>query len=191
MAKRLGGGNYLFESVDNWPKIDIPGVVSDVATDSERQRLPRRPHCPGIRRQHGRHPRLRPRRQPPQHLRRGQAPHSPRPLDHARRHPLPRRHLRPLHPHLLPRRRPRHDTGSPWRTRTRRLSLQPAHTRRNLSRLRRPVRLRWLPPEPRTPLQSRWRRPGSRIPIRTPQARLGKLRVGAHRLMGRWRPQLP
>ena len=35
MAKRLGGGNFLYESVDNWPKIDIPGVVSDVATDSE------------------------------------------------------------------------------------------------------------------------------------------------------------
>ena len=34
MAKRQGGGNYLFESVDNWCKIDIPGVVSDVATDS-------------------------------------------------------------------------------------------------------------------------------------------------------------
>ena len=35
MAKRLGGGDYLYESVDNWNKIDIPGVVSDVATDSE------------------------------------------------------------------------------------------------------------------------------------------------------------
>ena len=35
MAKRQGGGNYLFESVDNWCRIDIPGVVSDVATDSE------------------------------------------------------------------------------------------------------------------------------------------------------------
>ncbi len=35
MAKRLGGGNFLYESVDNWPKIDIPGVVSDVATDSD------------------------------------------------------------------------------------------------------------------------------------------------------------
>ena len=35
MAKRLGGGNFMYESVDNWPKIDIPGVVSDVATDSE------------------------------------------------------------------------------------------------------------------------------------------------------------
>ena len=35
MAKRLGGGDYLYESVDNWKKIDIPGVVSDVATDSE------------------------------------------------------------------------------------------------------------------------------------------------------------
>ncbi len=35
MAQRLGGGNFLYESVDSWPKIDIPGVVSDVATDSE------------------------------------------------------------------------------------------------------------------------------------------------------------
>ena len=35
MAKRLGGGDYLYESVDNWHKTDIPGVVSDVATDSE------------------------------------------------------------------------------------------------------------------------------------------------------------
>ena len=35
MAKRQGGGNYLFESVDNLCRIAIPGVVSDVATDSE------------------------------------------------------------------------------------------------------------------------------------------------------------
>ncbi len=35
MPKRLGVGNYQYESVEPWPKIDIPGIVSDVATDSQ------------------------------------------------------------------------------------------------------------------------------------------------------------
>jgi DNA-binding beta-propeller fold protein YncE len=35
MPKRLGAGDYQYESVDTWPKIDIPGIVSDVATDSQ------------------------------------------------------------------------------------------------------------------------------------------------------------
>ena len=56
MAKQLGGGDYLYESVDNWCRIEIPGVVSDVATDSKGQRLPRYTHRPGLRRQHRRHP---------------------------------------------------------------------------------------------------------------------------------------
>ena len=35
MRIRLGVGNYQYESIDSWPKIDVPGVVSDVATDSQ------------------------------------------------------------------------------------------------------------------------------------------------------------
>ena len=35
MGKKIGVGDYLYESVDNWNKIPIPGVASDVATDSE------------------------------------------------------------------------------------------------------------------------------------------------------------
>lgn len=35
MAKRLGTGSYQYESVDDWPKEPIPGVASDVATDSQ------------------------------------------------------------------------------------------------------------------------------------------------------------
>jgi hypothetical protein len=35
MRKRLGVANYQYEAIENWPEIDIPGVASDVATDSE------------------------------------------------------------------------------------------------------------------------------------------------------------
>ena len=35
MGKKLGFDNYLYESVDGWAGITIPGVASDVATDSE------------------------------------------------------------------------------------------------------------------------------------------------------------
>ena len=35
MVKRLGTGSYQYESVDDWPKEPIPGVASDVATDSQ------------------------------------------------------------------------------------------------------------------------------------------------------------
>lgn len=34
MGKRLGVENYQYESVDDWPSIPIPGIASDVATDS-------------------------------------------------------------------------------------------------------------------------------------------------------------
>ena len=37
MGKRLGVGDYQYEAVEDWPSIDIPGVSSDVATDSKRR----------------------------------------------------------------------------------------------------------------------------------------------------------
>ena len=37
MGKRLGFGDYQYEAVENWAGIDIPGVASDVATDSARR----------------------------------------------------------------------------------------------------------------------------------------------------------
>ncbi len=37
MGKRLGVGDYQYEAVENWAGIDIPGVASDVATDSGRR----------------------------------------------------------------------------------------------------------------------------------------------------------
>ena len=113
MAKRQGGGNYLFESVDKWCKIDIPGVVSDVATDSEgnvylavrtAQAFDANTGAILVFDRDGNHLNT---------FGEDKLRTPPRSLDHPRRYPLPRRHLRPLHPHLLPRRRPRHDTGSP------------------------------------------------------------------------------
>ena len=35
MGKRVGVGGYLYESVDRWNTTPIPGVASDVATDSQ------------------------------------------------------------------------------------------------------------------------------------------------------------
>lgn len=35
MAKRYGVGDYQYESVDDWPADDIPGMASDAACDSE------------------------------------------------------------------------------------------------------------------------------------------------------------
>ena len=35
MAKKLGAGDYRYESVDDWNHVPVPGVASDVATDSE------------------------------------------------------------------------------------------------------------------------------------------------------------
>lgn len=35
MGKRLGVGDYQYEAVEEWPSIPIPGIASDVATDSE------------------------------------------------------------------------------------------------------------------------------------------------------------
>lgn len=35
MGKRLGVGDYQYEAVEGWPGMDIPGIASDVATDSE------------------------------------------------------------------------------------------------------------------------------------------------------------
>ena len=35
MPKRLGAGNYQYEAVEDWPSIPIPGVASDAATDSQ------------------------------------------------------------------------------------------------------------------------------------------------------------
>ena len=35
MGKRLGAGDYQYEAVEDWPAIDIAGVASDVATDSD------------------------------------------------------------------------------------------------------------------------------------------------------------
>ena len=35
MGKRLGTGNYQYEAIENWQSIPIPGVASDVATDSK------------------------------------------------------------------------------------------------------------------------------------------------------------
>ena len=37
MGKRLGVGDYQYEAVEDWPGITIPGVSSDVATDSKRR----------------------------------------------------------------------------------------------------------------------------------------------------------
>lgn len=37
MGKRLGVGDYQYEAVENWAGITIPGVASDVATDSKRR----------------------------------------------------------------------------------------------------------------------------------------------------------
>ena len=37
MGKRLGVGEYQYEAVENWAGITIPGVASDVATDSKRR----------------------------------------------------------------------------------------------------------------------------------------------------------
>ncbi len=35
MAKRWGTGDYQYEVVENWPKIEIKGVAADVAVDSQ------------------------------------------------------------------------------------------------------------------------------------------------------------
>ncbi|MDP7578202.1 MAG: peptidyl-alpha-hydroxyglycine alpha-amidating lyase family protein [SAR202 cluster bacterium] len=35
MGKRLGVGDYQYEAVEDWASIEIPGIASDVATDSE------------------------------------------------------------------------------------------------------------------------------------------------------------
>jgi len=35
MGKKLGVDEYLYESVDDWNRVPIPGVASDVATDSQ------------------------------------------------------------------------------------------------------------------------------------------------------------
>ena len=35
MGKRLGVDNYQYEAVEGWPGMEIPGIASDVATDSE------------------------------------------------------------------------------------------------------------------------------------------------------------
>ena len=35
MGKRLGIDNYQYEAVEDWLGIDIPGIASDVATDSQ------------------------------------------------------------------------------------------------------------------------------------------------------------
>ena len=35
MGKRLGAGDYQYEAVEGWARIPIPGIASDVATDSE------------------------------------------------------------------------------------------------------------------------------------------------------------
>ena len=37
MGKRLGVGDYQYEAVEDWPSMDIPGIASDVATDSQDQ----------------------------------------------------------------------------------------------------------------------------------------------------------
>jgi hypothetical protein len=35
MAKRLGFGNYQYELVENWPKIEIKGAIADAAVDAQ------------------------------------------------------------------------------------------------------------------------------------------------------------
>jgi len=35
MAKRVGFGNYQYEVVEGWPKVEIRGAVADVAVDAE------------------------------------------------------------------------------------------------------------------------------------------------------------
>ena len=34
MTKVFSAGDYRYEAVAHWPQIEIPGVISDVATDS-------------------------------------------------------------------------------------------------------------------------------------------------------------
>ena len=34
MAKRIGFGNYQYEVVENWPKVEIRGAVADVCVDA-------------------------------------------------------------------------------------------------------------------------------------------------------------
>ena len=35
MSKRLGIGDYQYEAIEDWASMEIPGIASDVATDSE------------------------------------------------------------------------------------------------------------------------------------------------------------